>query len=219
MARLRQLRNSTSNIFYARSCVNYPIFWKSQIDLVKSGSCQSVAIMLANLIVEDIKNMHEILGFIWPIMAASAEGMIFFWMIVILVIIGRGKILPSEQAIIIDRKARYKMELAPGLNLAQSFIEAIAEQVILIEDVKHNEFILNFEVQDKNIASRKRPFYLLQIAMKNGYLSFDAKPVLQNNILPKISSFVDNDRTMMDDIENEIRAVAKSWKICLHRVG
>ncbi len=144
--------------------------------------------------------MHEILGFIWPIMAASAEGMLFFLMIVILAIIGRGKILPSEQAIIIDRTGRYKMELAPGLNLAQAFIEAIAEQVTSREDIKQNEFMLNFKVQDKNISSRKRPFYLLQVSVQNGNLSFYAKPALQDIIHPNTSSFESDEWTMPDDI-------------------
>src|ERR1017187_8007828 len=128
--------------------------------------------------------MHEIMGFIWPMMAASAEGMMWFWIIVVLVIIGRGKILPSEKAIIIDRKGKYKMELAPGLNLAQPFIEAIADHAPLREDTAQNGFILSFEVRDKNIASRKQPFYLLLVSLQNGYLSFEARPAPQGSTPP-----------------------------------
>ena len=47
--------------------------------------------------------MHEILGFILPVIAASAEAMIWVLIIVTLVLIGRGKILPSEKPIIIER--------------------------------------------------------------------------------------------------------------------
>jgi hypothetical protein len=160
--------------------------------------------------------MHEILGFIWPIMAASAEGMIFLWIIVILVIIGRGKILPSEKTITIDRNGRYKMELAPGLNLAQPFIEAIAEQISLREDINENG-MLSFKVQDKNIASRKQPFYLLQVSMQNRYLSFNARPVLYDAMLPSTTPLIYNDKTM--SVENAIHAVAKSWGIGLQTLG
>ena len=162
--------------------------------------------------------MHEIMGFIWPMMAASAEGMMWFWIIVVLVIIGRGKILPSEKAIVIDRQGQYKMNLAPGLNLAQPFIEAIANQVPLREDTNQNGLLLCFEVRDKNIASRKQPFYLLKVSLQNGYLSFDARPAPHEPLLPDTASFTYDSKAMMDDAENAIHAVAKSWGIGLHRI-
>ncbi len=163
--------------------------------------------------------MHEIMGFIWPMMAASAEGMMWFWLIVILLIIGRGKILPSEKAIIIDRKGQYKMGLAPGLNLAQPFIEAIAKQLTLHADVCRSGLMRSFKVRDKNIASRKRPFYLLQISLQNGYLSFDARHAPQDTVLSNTTLFEYHDQTMTDDVENAIHAVAKLWSIDLHRIN
>ena len=162
--------------------------------------------------------MHEIMGFLWPMMAASAEGMMWFWLIVVLVIIGRGKILPSERAIIIDRKGQYKMELAPGLNLAQPFIETIAKQVTAREHTGPNGLICNYQVRDKNIASRKQPFYLLQVSLQNGYLSFDARPAPQNPTLPNMVPFKYNDHSIMTEVENAIHAAAKLWKIDLHKI-
>lgn len=163
--------------------------------------------------------MHEIMSFIWPMMAASAEVMIWVLIIVILIVIGRGKILPSEKPLIIERKGQYKMDLAPGLNLAQPFIEAIAKQVPLREDSSHNEQILCFEVRDKNIASRKQPFYLLKVSLQNGYLSFDARPAPPEPVFSDTTSFASNGRTMMDDVEDAIHAVAKLWGIGLHRIN
>lgn len=163
--------------------------------------------------------MHEIMEFIWPMMAASAEGMVFFWIIVVLVIIGRGKILPSENAIVIDRQGQYKMCLAPGLNLSQPFIEAIAEQVTLREDANQDGLILSFEVRDRNIASRKQPFYLLQASLQNGYLSFDARHASQNPILPNTTSFECIAPTIMDDVENATHAAAKLLGIGLRKIS
>jgi hypothetical protein len=163
--------------------------------------------------------MHEIMGFIWPMMAASAEGMMWFWIVVVLIIIGRGKILPSEKPIIIDRKGQYKMELAPGLNLVQPFIEAIAKQLFLHEDTKQNNLEILFRVRDKNIASRKRPFYLLGISLQNGYLFFEARHDPEEQIHPNTTSFESGNKwTVMKDVESAIHTTAKLWAIDLYRV-
>lgn len=159
--------------------------------------------------------MHEILGFILPVIAASAEAMIWVLIIVTLVLIGRGKMLPSEKPIIIERTGQYKMTLAPGLNLAQPFIEAIACQVSLREDRSRNGLLLCFEVRDKNIASRKQPFYLLEVALQNGYLCFDAGTVQKELMLDNTTSC----GTLMEDVENASHAVAKLWGIGLQRVN
>lgn len=163
--------------------------------------------------------MHEIMGFIWPMMAASAEGMMWFWIVVILIIIGRGKILPSEKTIIIDRKGQYKMELAPGLNLAQPFIEAIVKQISLREVASQDGVLLSFEVRDKNINSRKQPFYLLQVSLQNGYLSFDARPAPQTPFFSDTTSFEYDNQKIMEDVENAIHAAAKLWGISLNKIS
>lgn len=161
--------------------------------------------------------MHEIMQFILPMIAASAEAMFWILIIVILAVIGRGKILPSEKPLIIERKGQYKMHLAPGLNLAQPFIEAIANQVPLREYTNLNRLILCFEVRDKNITSRKQPFYLLNVSLQNGYLSFNASHVPQE---PDLSDTTANNiRTMVDDVENSIHAAAKLCGIGLHRIN
>lgn len=161
--------------------------------------------------------MHEIMQFILPMIAASAEAMFWILIIVILAVIGRGKILPSEKPLIIERKGQYKMYLAPGLNLAQPFIEAIANQVPSREDTNLNRLILCFEVRDKNIASRKQPFYLLNVSLQNGYLSFDASHAPQEPVLSDTTAT--NIRTMVDDVENSIHAAAKLCGIGLHRIS
>lgn len=163
--------------------------------------------------------MHEVMEFILPVFAASAEVMFGILIIVILVVIGKGKILPSEKSLIIERKGQFKMYLAPGLNLAQPFIEAIANQVPLRADTDQNGLILCFEVRDKNIASHKKPFYLLKVSLQNGYLSFDARHSSQEPILPNTTSSEYSCQTMMDDVENAIHAVAELWEIGLHKIS
>jgi hypothetical protein len=160
--------------------------------------------------------MHKILEFILPIVAASGEAVIGIFILITVVVIGRGKILSSEKPVTIERKGQYRMNLAPGLNLAQPFIEAIANQFVVRADKNQNGSILRFEVRDQNIASSKQPFYVLEISSQNGYLCFEARPTHQESIH---SNTTYNSQTIFNDIENSINAVAKLWGIGLHRIN
>ncbi len=162
--------------------------------------------------------MHEILGFILPILAASAEGMIWVLIVVVLVVIGRGMILPSEKPIIIERNGQFKMHLAPGLNLAQPFLEAIVDRVPRGEKPDGNGIMLRFRVQDKNISSRKLPFYLLEVSLRDGYLCFDASLPAQESHPSDTVSCAAN-RTILNDVEDAARTVAKSWGIGLNKIN
>ncbi len=162
--------------------------------------------------------MHKIMAFIWPMIAASAEAMMWFWLVVILAFIGKGKILPSENAIIIDRRGQYKMRLAPGLNLAQPFIETLAE-LLLRSNAIENELMLCFEVRDKNILSRKQPFYLLTVSFQNNCLSFDASPAQKESVSHGSMPFTRYYQTAAVEVENVIHTLAKSRGVDLHRIG
>ena len=155
--------------------------------------------------------MHEIMQFILPVVAASGEAMLWILMILILVVIGRGKMLPSEKHLIIERHGKYRMDLAPGLNLAQPFIEAIAQQIPVGNST--DNLTLRFEVRDKNISSRKQPFYLLSVSLQNGHLSFEACPSQEPHTVPH------SDEILHPEIVNAIHAVANTWGIGLQRVS
>ena len=158
--------------------------------------------------------MHKILEFILPFAFASAEAMIWILLITVLIIFGKGKLLPSEKTLVIERKGQYRMVLAPGLNLAQPFIEAIAKQVALGETCQDGS-LLCFEVSDKHVATRKRPFYLLEICIREGVLHFETKPVEQ------ISCAVDADGShhMAGEIEKVVHSIGAAWGIGLQRVN
>ena len=164
-------------------------------------------------------DMHEIMEFILPFVFASGEAMIGILILAILFVIGMGKVSPSEKPLVIERKGQYKIILAPGLNLAQPFIEAIVKRLALSEATKQDGLMLGFEVRDKNIASRKQTPYLLEVSLLNGCLCFDARFVPQEPAVRNTTSFVCHSQAMLDEVENAIHAVAKSWGIGLHRVG
>lgn len=116
-------------------------------------------------------------------------------------------------------QGQYKMELAPGLNLVQHFIEAIAKQISQYEDIKLNGSEILFRIRDKNVISRKKPYYLLGVSLQNGYLFFEARQAPQESIhLNTMPIESDSKLTVMEDMEIAIHTVAKLWSIDFYRV-
>jgi tartrate dehydratase beta subunit/fumarate hydratase class I family protein len=151
--------------------------------------------------------------FVLPVVFASGEAMIWILMITILVIIGKGKLLPSEKTLVIERKGQYRMVLAPGLNLAQPFIEAIAKQVSLREACVDGA-LLCFEVRDKNVATRKQPSYLLEIHVRDGELNFETRSAQTASH----SAGSSGSHRMAGEIEKVVHAIGVSWGIGVQRV-
>ena len=159
--------------------------------------------------------MHQIMEFALPVFAASAEGMAWVLIIVILLIIGKGKILPSEKALVIERAGQYRMELAPGLNLAQPFIETVAKQLAHCDDAGSDGAMRCYEVKDKHIASRKQPYYLLNVSRQNGCMSFVARTAHPIDA----ASSAHAGPGLMDEIESAMHSAAASWGIELRRIN
>jgi hypothetical protein len=151
--------------------------------------------------------------FILPVIFASGEAMLWILMIVILVIIGKGKLLPSEKTLVIERKGQYRMVLAPGLNLAQPFIEAIAKQVSLHEACADGA-LLCFEVRDKNVATRKQPSYLLEIRVREGELNFETRRA--ETVSHSAGS--SGSHGIAGEIEKVVHAIGVSWGIGVQKV-
>lgn len=162
--------------------------------------------------------MQELMEFILPVVFASGEAMIWVLLIVALIVIGRGRLEPSEKTLFIERESRYSMELAPGLNLALPFVEAIAEQVSLKNGVKQDGALLCYEVLDRHIATRKLPSYLLLISIRKGVLHFETIPVSERAKLnnPGLAALIPGE--YLNAIENTVRAIGESWTIELRKV-
>ena len=86
------------------------------------------------------------------------------------------------------------MTLAPQLNLAQPFIEAISEQIGTPNDATQYSTTQCFEVRDKQVTAHGHDFYLLAITQRNGIMYFQATGPLagnQNNQCKTINEFAD----------------------------
>ncbi len=85
-----------------------------------------------------------------------------------------GKTPPLSNPLVILRPGQYHMTLAPQLNLAQPFIEAVAKQIGENNSARSDSTTLCFEVQDKEVAAHGQELYLLAITQRNGMLYFQA---------------------------------------------
>ena len=93
--------------------------------------------------------------------------------ILLLIYFRPGKTPKLDNPLVINRTGRYQATLAPQLNLAQPFIEAIAEQLGSMSDTKQISATHIFEVYDKQVSAHAQKFYLLAISQRDGMLNFD----------------------------------------------
>jgi hypothetical protein len=97
-----------------------------------------------------------------------------------------GKTPPLDNPLVIERPGQYHLTLAPQLNLAQSFVEAIAGRIAAIADVPLNTETYYFEVRDSQVAAHGFDCYLLAITRREGLLYIQAAPPIakdQSNLV------------------------------------
>ena len=101
-----------------------------------------------------------------------------------------GKTPPLSNPLVIDRPGKYHMTLAPHLNLAQPFVEAVAKQLIETPERSGDSDTLYFDAVDKHVTSHGHDNYLLAITQRGGILYFQAAaPVAGTGHLESIREF------------------------------
>lgn len=104
-----------------------------------------------------------------------------------LIFFRHGKTPPLENPLVIERPGQYHLTLAPKLNLAQSFIEAVANQIVSSGQAGTSSSTHFFEVHDKQVAAHGSDSYLLAITRRNGMLLIQAaRPVSEGQNLRTI---------------------------------
>ncbi|MGC2165377.1 MAG: hypothetical protein WA632_05125 [Gallionella sp.] len=85
-----------------------------------------------------------------------------------------GKTPPLSNPLVIERPGKYHVTLAPQLNLAQPFVEAVAQRLLEASQRIGNCRTQFFEVRDKQAVSHGHDVYLLAITQREGMLYFQA---------------------------------------------
>lgn len=110
--------------------------------------------------------------------------------ILYLVFFRPGKTPPLLNPLVIDRPGKYHVTLAPHLNLAQPFVEAIAKQLIDVSEQSGDSDTQYFDAIDKHVTSHGHDNYLLAITQRGGILYFQAAaPIGDTSHLQTISEF------------------------------
>jgi len=103
--------------------------------------------------------------------------------VLFLVFFRPGKMLPSDNTLVIQRPGQHHMTLAPQLNLAQQLLEVISKEIRAHAQVQEDCATQCFEVRDKQVKVNGQEFYLLAITRRNGMLYFQAiapRPLVHN---------------------------------------
>lgn len=108
-----------------------------------------------------------------------AESLLLITLFSIVVLaIRRGKPVVLDNPVIIERSGQYHITLAPQLNQAQTFLEAIARQFRLSASQAVDLPSQYYEVRDPRISARDADFYLLAVTLRGGQLYLQAiKPL------------------------------------------
>ncbi len=85
-----------------------------------------------------------------------------------------GKTPKLENPLVIERTGLYRITMAPQLNLAQPFIEAIATRMRDGSVMPTGEVASVFAVRDKQVVPTGADYYVLTIILSNGMLCFEA---------------------------------------------
>lgn len=85
-----------------------------------------------------------------------------------------GKTPKLENPLVIERTGLYRITMAPQLNLAQPFIEAIATRMREVSVMPTGEMASVFAVRDKQVVPKGADYYVLTIMLSNGMLCFEA---------------------------------------------
>jgi hypothetical protein len=105
-----------------------------------------------------------------------------------------GKTPPLDNPLVIERPGQYHMTLAPKINLAQPFIEAVAKQMGTPNDATQYSETQFFEVSDNQVTAHGHNCYLLAITLRNGmlYCQADSPSIgAQNDHRNTIREFAD----------------------------
>lgn len=105
-----------------------------------------------------------------------------------------GKTEPLKSPLVINRIGQFNAVLAPMLNLAQPLLENVSRRLGEEERQSGNTASLYFKVNDKEVKSHGKDYYLLAATLRDGVLYFQATaPDDKSADLDTIRSFSDTE--------------------------
>jgi len=121
------------------------------------------------------------------------ESLLLITLVTLVVLtIRRSKPVLLDHPLIISRPGQYHITIAPQLNPAQSFLEAIAQQLGSVVALPDSELCC-YAVHDAQVATDKDKLYLMALAVRGGMLYFQVI-----NPMPVLSDKESHHRTLSE---------------------
>lgn len=147
--------------------------------------------------------------------------------VILLILFRPGKTPPLNNPLVIERAGKYHVTFAPQLNLAQPFIEAIANELRDSPSGGHSA-TQYFEVDDAQAKAHGHNAYLLAVTQRNGMTYFQATSPLPAephhlrtiskfslNVLARFPALGNPDPTLDAGILTAAHAVAQQHSIVI----
>ncbi|OIR02295.1 hypothetical protein GALL_156670 [mine drainage metagenome] len=120
--------------------------------------------------------------------------------VLFLVFFRPGKTPPLESQLVIERPGQYKITLAPKLNLAQPFIEAIIDRLAKSNvSTQHGSARQFFAVSDRQVATAHGDVYLLAIIVRGGMIHFVGSQPVSGGPANYLETIKTNAKDLLED--------------------
>lgn len=124
---------------------------------------------------------------------------------------------------VIERPGKYKIILAPRLNLAQPFIEAVIDRLVKFNvSTKYSSAIQYFAVSDKQVAANHGDVYLLAVIVREEMLYFLAEQPFScnpGNYLETIKTFANDFLVDFPVSDERSKTLGENIAILIHEVS
>lgn len=113
-----------------------------------------------------------------------------------------GKTPVLENPLVIDRLGQYRISIAPQLNLAQPFVEAVGKRLAADTLAQNCTQECSFAVYDKQAVPREHSFYWLVAAIRKGRPELQVVAAIQQNT-PSPASALISDNPLAQAIQQQ----------------
>lgn len=100
-----------------------------------------------------------------------------------------GKTPMLDNPLVIDRLGQYRISIAPQLNLAQPFVEAVGKRLAADTRARSTTQECSFAIFDKQAVPREQDFYWLVVSIRNGIPDLQVAAA-RNSVKPAPSASV-----------------------------
>jgi regulator of protease activity HflC (stomatin/prohibitin superfamily) len=151
--------------------------------------------------------MNDSMNYFHGIMMMIVAITIILFFFVYLVFFRSNKKAELDNFIVTFEPGKYKIRLAPGLDLIQAFVESIAERISPTEEMKNCQSVKFFAIRDQKNIESDNAVYFLVITFQNGMIEIQG-------VRPPVINKSNNIEWIMQLVEDTILTLPIEYKYC-----